>query len=330
MSLTGYVAQNGNDLSYIFQSGNSGLTTGYKLTNGQDIGSIFALYTSIQAPSTGLLHTNGSDINTLFNAIPSTLLPLSISGCCWWLDAADVTTITKDGSNKVSNWADKSTNAFQFAQSTATNKPTYTANNQNGKGTITFNAANSTYLAGPSTFAIGTSSFALFAVASYTSNTSYGTVFAKSLYGSQTGRIIMTKDSGGFSICYTHGDTRIAALTLTYASGSYQLFELIVNRTEGKDYAYQNGTLVGSLTFPDATNYTASSNLMLVGAYNNGTGGAAQPGYYLTGNVAEILAYKSSDMSSLNRERVEGYLAWKWGIQGNLPSNHTYKNAAPT
>ena len=330
MSLTGYIARNGYDLSYIFQSGNSGLTTGYKLTNGQDIGSIFALYTSVQAQSTGLVNNSGADISTLFNGIISDF-PFSISGCCLWLDSSDVTTIAKDASNKVSNWADKSTNAFQFAQSTDANKPTYTANNQNGKGTITFNAANSTYLAGPSTFAIGTSSFALFAVASYTSNTSYGTVFAKSLYGSQTGRIIMTKDSGGFSICYTHGDTRIAALTLTYASGSYQLFELIVNRTEGKDYAYQNGTLVGSLTFPDATNYTASSNLMLVGAYNNGTGGVPpMAGYYLTGNVAEILAYKSSDMTSLNREKVEGYLAWKWGIQGNLPSNHTYKNAAPT
>lgn len=29
------------------------------------------------------------------------------------------------------------------------------------------------------------------------------------------------------------------------------------------------------------------------------------------------------------RYQAEGYLAWKWGLQGNLPSWHPYKNAAP-
>ena len=24
-----------------------------------------------------------------------------------------------------------------------------------------------------------------------------------------------------------------------------------------------------------------------------------------------------------------GYLAWKWGLQANLPAGHTYKSAAP-
>ena len=31
-----------------------------------------------------------------------------------------------------------------------------------------------------------------------------------------------------------------------------------------------------------------------------------------------------------NVEKAEGYLAWKWGLQGNLPVTHPYKNAAPT
>jgi hypothetical protein len=28
-------------------------------------------------------------------------------------------------------------------------------------------------------------------------------------------------------------------------------------------------------------------------------------------------------------DRVTGYLAWKWGLQGNLPTTHPYKNGAP-
>ena len=31
-----------------------------------------------------------------------------------------------------------------------------------------------------------------------------------------------------------------------------------------------------------------------------------------------------------NVEKAEGYLAWKWGLQSNLPISHPYKNAAPT
>jgi len=29
------------------------------------------------------------------------------------------------------------------------------------------------------------------------------------------------------------------------------------------------------------------------------------------------------------RYQAEGYLAWKWGLQGNLPATHPYKNSAP-
>ena len=31
-----------------------------------------------------------------------------------------------------------------------------------------------------------------------------------------------------------------------------------------------------------------------------------------------------------DRQQLEGYLAWKWGLEANLPVDHPYKNAAPT
>jgi hypothetical protein len=33
--------------------------------------------------------------------------------------------------------------------------------------------------------------------------------------------------------------------------------------------------------------------------------------------------------TTYQRQQVEGYLAWKWGIQANLPANHPFKNAPP-
>jgi len=45
----------------------------------------------------------------------------------------------------------------------------------------------------------------------------------------------------------------------------------------------------------------------------------------LDGFVAEIVAFPVPEMAEL----VEGYLAHKWGMAGDLPPSHPYKNAAP-
>jgi hypothetical protein len=66
----------------------------------------------------------------LRSAAPSQRLittPLAISGCQLWLDATDVSSITKDGSNVVSQWSDKSGNAKHAVQATPSDRPTYNA-----------------------------------------------------------------------------------------------------------------------------------------------------------------------------------------------------------
>jgi hypothetical protein len=45
-------------------------------------------------------------------------------------------------------------------------------------------------------------------------------------------------------------------------------------------------------------------------------------------DMGEALVY-TSQLTTLERQKVEGYLAWKWGLAGSLPSGHPYKNAAP-
>lgn len=47
------------------------------------------------------------------------------------------------------------------------------------------------------------------------------------------------------------------------------------------------------------------------------------------GHVFEVLLYNSA-LAQAARQRVEGYLAWKWGMQAQLPSNHPWKSSAPT
>jgi hypothetical protein len=47
-----------------------------------------------------------------------------------------------------------------------------------------------------------------------------------------------------------------------------------------------------------------------------------------TGGMSEIIM-TSSVLSTADRQLIEGYLAWKWGLQGQLPVGHPYKNSPP-
>lgn len=44
--------------------------------------------------------------------------------------------------------------------------------------------------------------------------------------------------------------------------------------------------------------------------------------------VADLPGTGGTDLTDL--EKAEGYLAWKWGLEGNLPVSHPYKNSPPT
>jgi hypothetical protein len=46
----------------------------------------------------------------------------------------------------------------------------------------------------------------------------------------------------------------------------------------------------------------------------------------LNGYISEILVYNTV-LSVSNREKIEGYLSWKWGLKNNLPTNHIYYNS---
>lgn len=58
-----------------------------------------------------------------------------------WLDASDVSTITLDGSNNVSEWRDKSGNARHASQATVLSRPAYVTNQLNGFGAVKGNGS---------------------------------------------------------------------------------------------------------------------------------------------------------------------------------------------
>jgi hypothetical protein len=47
-----------------------------------------------------------------------------------------------------------------------------------------------------------------------------------------------------------------------------------------------------------------------------------------SGDLAEVIIFNTA-LTISQRQQVEGYLAWKWGLQSNLPETHAYKKFMP-
>lgn len=84
---------------------------------------------------------------------------------------------------------------------------------------------------------------------------------------------------------------------------------------------FQNGSAL-ALTAGNNASVTLTNGPVSVGAFLDGT---------LASNLtAGEFIIVSGTLSTGDRQKLEGYLAWKWGLQANLPSDHPYKLLPPT
>jgi hypothetical protein len=51
--------------------------------------------------------------------------------------------------------------------------------------------------------------------------------------------------------------------------------------------------------------------------------------FFQAQELCEMVYYTGRLLTVGEIQRIEGYLAWKWGLQGNLPTTHSYKKFAP-
>jgi hypothetical protein len=86
--------------------------------------------------------------------------------------------------------------------------------------------------------------------------------------------------------------------------------------------AYYNGTT--SITYPvsEAMTSSAELNIGFTGTLTPDLAGA------MRGYIYEIIVYNRT-VGTNERQSIEGYLAWKWGIQSSLSTTHPYYLAPP-
>jgi len=225
--------------------------------------------------------------------------PRSIAGCSLWLDGAD-SNATANISTGV--WLDKSGNAYNTTSNSGSSA--FSMGSINSVSAVTFPAASASALIAnvPVASANGISAFV---VASTTTN------------ASGSSRILNSYPSGLFQV-YLNGSSlptyvgmyanasTLPAPAPTISSGVPFLYSGTVS--VANFYEWISG-VSGGTTGVTANPFTGSS--MYIGNWI-----APSNVYAFTGQIGEILIY-SNVLTNTQRQTVEGYLAWKWGLTSN-------------
>lgn len=222
-----------------------------------------------------------------------------------WLDADDASTITLNGST-VSQWRDKSGNAKHASQATLANQPAYTINGLNGKSVLTFDGSNDFLNANLS---LSTGTFVIVGKLAVNTGILYYPLGFQS--GATTGYFAggtnQNQKSGLFngSVILTAPQT-VSLNTPFIGAGGFSASGMLVSF---------NGNA------PQTNLATFSMNTLIIGTRGNFS-------FYFNGEICEVV-FTNTTLSTADRQRLEGYLAWKWGLVANLPSGHPYKNSPP-
>jgi len=263
-----------------------------------------------------------------------------------WLDAADASTVTESG-GAVTTWADKSGNGHNAA---ADGNPTYSATGMStSKPAVQLDGTGDSFVSSitgigsfdaldiymvtqtPAAAAadVNTGFFWGFgnignAGGSYPGNRG---LYLASITASLSGELI---NLGLENSSFPYG--RIGSNTYTRAANTAQILNS-KNSTSGISL-FANGSQVNlgvanqittsTNTAPSNVGYAVDSDLHF-GVIRVGGLTLYTPAI----KFAEVIV-SSTLLSTVNRQKLEGYLAHKWGLTADLPADHPYKLLGPT
>ena len=228
-----------------------------------------------------------------------------------WLDAADASTVITE-SGAVSQWNDKSGNNRNATQSAPASRPLVVSSGQNSRDIFRFDGSDDWLNAAYAMPIHGTGVFVAWKLIGGT-NANNKTVMA--MRPSEAGRFYIIASEhwkGAASISVTDNTN----WRISYLSGSAtQVFASI------------NGGTVQSVS---DTNTATTANVIIGAAgFTIGTDTPSGVSPYANCDLGEIVMVTGTPTDN-TRQRIEGYLAHKWGLTANLPNDHPYKLVGPT
>ena len=250
--------------------------------------------TASQAGDTA--YNAASDANQTFTVGYYNLFADSLPGLKLWLDGNSVDSdhssadIITNGTT-IGSWKDRSASTNHATQGTSANRPTYTLNGLNSKGVLSYTAGQSSDISADSTIR---SIFAVIKQAS--SQTAETQPFGGNIAGTTSAGKFGLKRTGSSMLDSGITSQSFAVVTWQMASGNYAVYINGEERVTGTD--------------------------------PNAPAAFTKIGNNFAGQIAEIVAYNAA-MNTSVREKLEGYLGHKWGLNTSFPTSHTYKVAKP-
>ena len=214
-----------------------------------------------------------------------------------WLDASDPSSITKDSNGLVSQWNDKSGNGNQLLQTTSQQQPTHSGSEVN------FSVANNM---------------------DFTSNlpSTWWAITIGSPGPINSFRSLVYTGTGNTPVLVSNGDSSFGAYessfgqagSITWGVGETAMMAIDANGTNT-----QISKNAGQFFATGKNPNNAAVNFGGIGTNNTQSFGV----------VNEFILF-SAEPSEDDRQKIEGYLAHKWGLVASLPADHPYKNATPS
>ena len=232
---------------------------------------------------------------------PDPWTPAEISTDLWLRADAGVT----ESGGSVSLWADQSGAGRDFSQSSASQQPDL--------GATSFNSAH------PGVSFTGSSHYLKSTISgSPTANRTY--FFAIDVVSYGNWRMLFDAGTNEVWNAYSTTGWRWGA---SGSSGQKPTGAGIISLgLEDDGEMFLNGTAIYSPTFTQAALSLDGSPAGL-GAKGSGSSKVSDV------VLAEVF-FTSAPASVATRQLCEGYLAWKYGLEGDLPADHPWKAAAPT
>lgn len=253
---------------------------------------------------------------TPYNPSTNTILgPLQVSTCSVWLDGQDRNSMIFSGNN-VTTWKDKS-GSGNDATSTGniSNIPSI-----NGFNAMAYPGVTNTFFRGPM---VNTTSDSVtgFAVINMLA-TSFASIRVISLgittavdFNNNLYTALIERGGSGLN-SYRNNSPKSTA---SYTFGTPALVCSIYDGASNNFYI--NGTAGTPVA---STGNFGYSNYEIGSEFGEDTVGSV----HYDGYIGEIILFNKIALNTIQRQQVEGYLAWKWNLQASLPTTHPYYNNA--
>jgi hypothetical protein len=254
--------------------------------------------------------------------------PLSLNPQ-YWYDATRIESFVLSGSN-ITTWADVGGNGRTATSGGSTAaRPTINTDTLNGYRVASLdNRSGGSKYFDPVSLNINGTTLTLFSVHKNTPAASGGTIYGRPWSLSPAATEDFSDQSGcnltyGFAgtaanpgVTFSRQNVNICS-TPTFTAGTWHVIAAVRNGTNCAIWLDGGNKATGTTgaTAFNATRIRIGNNQQRVDC-----------GMY--GAIAETMLFTQA-LSDTDVDKINGYLAWKWGLQANLPTAHPYKNSSP-